>query len=313
MNIRVLVTGGAGFIGSSIVDELVKMNKVSYIRILDNLSTGKVVNMPISSKVEFMYGDISDLEICRKSVNEIDVICHQAALGSVPRSIEDPFLTHKSNVNGFLNILIAAKEKNIKRIVFASSSSVYGDSHILPKNEGEEGDVLSPYAASKYIDEIYAGVFNKCYGMECIGLRYFNVFGPKQDADNPYAAVIPRFIKFYRSSLSPIINGDGTFSRDFTYIDNVVHANIRALFVEGDKKVFTNYNIGTGTSITMNQLALLIQKSLNSNLLPIYGPERKGDPPHSQANISKATQLLGYSVLVNFEDGLKKLIYCDSI
>lgn len=308
-NLKILVTGGAGFIGSNIVEALYKQG--ANIRILDNLSTGKKQNIDqfIGSNVEFMYGDISNLETCRLAVKNCDVICHQAALGSVPRSIEEPLLSHQSNVNGFLNILIAAKEQGIKRIVFASSSSVYGDSEELPKKEGCEGSVLSPYAATKYIDEIYAGVFNKCYDMECIGLRYFNVFGPKQDPCGAYAAVIPKFISLMKQGVSPEVYGDGSFSRDFTFIDNVVHANILGLTISNhNKEVFTNYNIGAGCRITMLELFEIIKKEININTSLVYKENRPGDIPHSNADISKAETLLGYNVLVNFEQGIKKTI-----
>lgn len=308
-NLKILVTGGAGFIGSNIVEALYKQG--ANIRILDNLSTGKKQNIDqfIGSNVEFMYGDISNLETCRLAVKNCDVICHQAALGSVPRSIEEPLLSHQSNVNGFLNILIAAKEQGIKRIVFASSSSVYGDSEELPKKEGCEGSVLSPYAATKYIDEIYAGVFNKCYDMECIGLRYFNVFGPKQDPCGAYAAVIPKFISLMKHGVSPEVYGDGSFSRDFTFIDNVVHANILGLTISNNnKEVFTNYNIGAGCRITMLELFEIIKKEININTSLVYKENRPGDIPHSNADISKAETLLGYNVLVNFEQGIKKTI-----
>ena len=218
---RILVTGGAGFIGSNIVETLLKQG-VKFVRILDNLVTGKMENIQFLldkyENLEFMYGDISKLEDCRKAVKNIDIITNQAALGSVPRSIIDPLSSHISNVNGFLHLLIAAKEQGIKRIVYASSSSVYGDNHTLPKVEENTGNVLSPYAATKAIDEIYGGVFTKCYNMECIGLRYFNIFGPRQDPHGAYAAVIPKFISLLKEGKRPTINGDGSFSRDFTYV-----------------------------------------------------------------------------------------------
>lgn len=307
---RVLVTGGAGFIGSNIVEGLIKHN-VEYIRILDNLSTGKKTNIEylLSNKVEFMYGDISNLEICRVATQGIDVICHQAALGSVPRSIEEPLLTHQSNVNGFLNILVAAKEKGIKRIVYASSSSVYGDSEDLPKVEGVEGNVLSPYAATKHIDEIYANVFNLCYDMECIGLRYFNVFGPRQDPNGAYAAVIPKFIHLLKKGITPEIYGDGSYSRDFTYVDNVVSANILALTLGSDNKnLFTSYNIGAGSKITMLELYDIICKYLGTDIKPIMKKCRNGDIPHSNADITFAQIFLKYKVLVDFETGIKLLL-----
>ena len=231
-NQRILVTGGAGFIGSNIAETLLKQG-VKHVRILDNLVTGKMENIQFLldkyDNVEFMYGNIADLETCRTAVKNVDVITNQAALGSVPRSVEDPLSSHIANVNGFLNVLIAAKEEGIKRIVYASSSSVYGDDPVLPKVEGNTGNVLSPYAATKAIDEIYAGVFTRCYGMECIGLRYFNIFGPRQDPNGAYAAVIPKFMDLMKAGTQPVINGDGTVSRDFTYVENAVQANIMAL------------------------------------------------------------------------------------
>ena len=231
-NKNILVTGGAGFVGSNIVEYLLK-NNVKCVRILDNLSTGNKNNIqPFLDKydnIEFLWGDITNLETCRKAVNNIDIICHQAALGSVPRSMNDPLSSHNSNVNGFFNILLAAKENNIKRIVYASSSSVYGDHPVLPKVEQNIGKQLSPYAITKYIDELYGNIFTKCYGMECIGLRYFNIFGPRQDPNGAYAAVIPKFISSMKKNIRPIINGDGNYSRDFTYIDNAVQVNILAL------------------------------------------------------------------------------------
>jgi UDP-N-acetylglucosamine 4-epimerase len=307
----ILVTGGSGFIGSNIVEYLLT-NGVKKVRILDNLSTGKKSNIEFLlnkySNLEFMYGDIANLETCRTAVKGIDIICHQAALGSVPRSVADPLSTHISNVNGFLNILIAAKEVGIKRVVYASSSSVYGDEPTLPKVEENTGNVLSPYAASKAIDEIYAGVFTKCYGMECIGLRYFNIFGPRQDPNGVYAAVIPKFIQLMRNDLRPQINGDGTYSRDFTYVDNAVQANVLAMFVENSNVYGTSFNIGCGGQYSLNFLVNLINKSLGKNIIPEYGELRPGDIPHSNADISKAQNLLGYKVLVDFEEGIDKLI-----
>ena len=249
INKNILITGGAGFIGSNIVETLLKQN-CKFIRILDNLSTGYKKNIDFLlqkyDNIEFLYGDITNLEICRKAMKNIDIICHQAALGSVPRSIIDPLKSHQTNVNGFFNILLAAKENNIKRIVYASSSSVYGDNQILPKIEHNTGNVLSPYAATKSIDEIYANVFTKCYDMECIGMRYFNVFGPRQDPTGSYAAVIPKFINLMKNNISPTINGDGKFSRDFTYIDNVVQANILAMTTTNKECYGQVFNIGAG-------------------------------------------------------------------
>ena len=308
--LKVLVTGGAGFIGSNIVEELLKMG-VKKVRVLDNLSTGKKSNinnfLEKNENLEFVYGDISNLETTRKAVKGMDVICHQAALGSVPRSINDPLSSHISNVNGFLNILISAKEEKIKRIVYASSSSVYGDEEELPKMEEKVGNVLSPYAATKKIDEIYAGVFTKCYDMECIGLRYFNVFGPRQDPKGVYAAVIPKFIDIMKNGNSPTINGDGSFSRDFTYVDNVVQANIKALTTNNKESYGTVFNIGAGGRITILELVDAINKGLNTNIKPILGENRPGDIPHSNACIDKAKNILNYEPKISFEQGIIKL------
>ena len=307
----ILITGGAGFIGSNIVEHLLT-NGVKFVRILDNLSTGKKSNIETLiekyPQLEFMYGDISNLETCRLAVKNIDIICHQAALGSVPRSVNDPLSTHISNVNGFFNILLAAKEVGIKRIVYASSSSVYGDNQILPKVEDKTGNVLSPYAATKAIDEMYAGVFTKCYGMECIGLRYFNIFGPRQDPAGAYAAVIPKFIQLIKNNTSPQINGDGTYSRDFTYVDNAVQANVLGMFTNNSNIYGLSFNIGCGDQYSLNELVKIINMNLDKNIKPIYGDLRPGDIPHSNANITKAKTELGYNVLVNFEEGIKRLI-----
>jgi UDP-N-acetylglucosamine/UDP-N-acetylgalactosamine 4-epimerase len=310
-NKRVLVTGGAGFIGSNIAETLLKQG-VKHVRILDNLVTGKMENIQFLldkyDNIEFMHGSIADLETCRKAVKDIDVITNQAALGSVPRSVADPLPSHIANVNGFLNILVAAKEEGIKRVVYASSSSVYGDNPILPKVEKNTGNVLSPYAATKAIDEIYAGVFSRCYGMECIGLRYFNIFGPRQDPNGAYAAVIPKFIDLMRSGKQPNINGDGTFSRDFTYVENAVQANILGLTTDNEKCFGEAMNIGAGGQFTLLELIAILNKELGTDIVPIFGPIRPGDIPHSNADISKAQNMLGYDPKISFEDGIHKLI-----
>ena len=309
-DLNILVTGGSGFIGSNIVEFLLS-NGVKTVRVLDNLSTGKIKNIqPFLDEyknLEFMYGDITNLETCRKAMNGIDVITHQAALGSVPRSVGDPLSSHISNVNGFLNILIAAKEYGIKRIVYASSSSVYGDHPVLPKVEKNTGNVLSPYAATKAIDEIYASVFTRCYNMECIGLRYFNIFGPRQDPNGAYAAVIPKFITLLKHGKRPTINGDGTYSRDFTYIENAVQANILALCGEIDFSCFGEaFNIGAGGQFSLLEMLRIIKRELKSDIEPEFGPNRPGDIPHSNANISKAQTMLGYNPNITFEMGIKK-------
>ena len=309
----ILVTGGAGFIGSNIVEYLILNTKYN-VKVIDNLITGKIKNLEqfindkYKDRFEFIYGDICDLEKVRRVMEGVDMITHQAALGSVPRSINDPLSSHKSNVNGFLNILIAANEKGIKKIVYASSSSVYGDENHLPKVEHKVGNVLSPYAATKKIDEIYANVFTRCYGMECIGLRYFNVFGPRQDPHGAYAAVIPKFINLMKNNKAPTINGDGTFSRDFTYVENVVQANVKAL--ETDNKLCYGevYNIGAGGRVSLNELINILKKELNYEGSINYGKNRPGDIPHSNAEIMKARMHLEYEPKINFEEGIIKLL-----
>jgi UDP-N-acetylglucosamine 4-epimerase len=309
--LRVLVTGGAGFIGSNIVETLLKQG-VKHVRILDNLVSGKMENIQFLldqyENVEFMYGDISNLDTCRKAVKDIDVITNQAALGSVPRSVVDPLSSHIANVNGFLNVLIAAKEAGIKRVVYASSSSVYGDHPVLPKVEENTGNVLSPYAATKAIDEIYANVFSRCYSMECIGLRYFNIFGPRQDPNGAYAAVIPKFISLMKSGRQPTINGDGSFSRDFTYVENAVQANILALTTDNIECFGEAMNIGAGGQTSLLELIDVLKKELNVDINPIFGPNRYGDIPHSNADISKAQNMLGYDPKISFEMGMKKYV-----
>ena len=310
-NLNILITGGAGFIGSNIVETLLRQG-VKHIRVLDNLATGKLSNIQFLldayDNLEFMHGDVADLETCRRAVQGADAICHQAALGSVPRSVENPLASHAANVNGFLNILVAAREAGIKRVVYASSSSVYGDHPALPKEEHNTGEVLSPYAATKAIDEIYGGVFTKCYGLECIGLRYFNMFGPRQDPNGQYAAVIPKFIKMMRAGEAPVIHGDGTFSRDFTHVSNAVQANLLALTTDNVKCFGQAFNIGAGGRSTLLELVAAINKALGASLVPVHGPGRPGDIPHSNASIAKARRMLGYKPRLGFEEGLGRLI-----
>lgn len=303
---KILVTGGAGFIGSHIVDFLLINNYK--VRVLDNLSTGKIQNIQnnlCNENFEFVWGDVSDLEVVRRSCFGIDAICHQAAIGSVPKSIDDPLSSHKSNVDGFLNILLSAKEQNIKRIVYASSSSVYGDDESLPKVENKIGNQISPYAATKYVNEIYAKTFFKAYGLETIGLRYFNVFGPRQSVDGPYPSVIPVFIRNLKNNKNPIINGDGSFSRDFTYVSNVVSANFLALTTNNKNCFGENFNIGNNDQKTILETYEIINKYIKSDKKPIFGPVRKGDVAHTKANISKSIDLLNYKPEVDFEKGIK--------
>lgn len=308
---RVLVTGGAGFIGSNLIEAL--LNAGNQAVCLDNFSTGKRENLqdflshPGFTLIE---GDIRNPEDCLRACQGVDCILHQAAIGSVPRSIHNPYFSHDNNVSGFLRILDAARECGIKRIVYASSSSVYGDHPALPKVEDQLGNQLSPYAVTKYADELYAGVYAKCYGLELIGLRYFNVYGKRQDPDSTYAAVIPKFVKSFILGESPVINGDGTHSRDFTYIDNVIQMNLRAAATTHPEAVNTCYNVAVGDNANLNQLIEALRKNLtrfipNVHAIPvIHGPERPGDVRHSQASVEKAQKLLGYQPTIRFEEGL---------
>lgn len=306
---KLLITGGCGFIGSNITEYFLENKLFDSIIIIDNLSTGFIENIENLlnkyNNLKFFEGNIQDIEVCRNITKNIDAICHQAATGSVPRSINDPFYYHKNNVDGFFNLLIAAKENGCKRFVYASSSSVYGNNENLPKIEDKTGDVLSPYAATKKINEIYANIFHKCYGMEIIGLRYFNVFGEKQNPNGEYAAVIPKFIDLVKNEKSPIIYGDGSFSRDFTYVKNIIHANYLALTTTNSKCFGEVFNIGAGGRITINEIFYKICKFIGKNMQPEYQPNRNGDIPHSNASIKKANILLGYSPQYGFEDGLK--------
>jgi UDP-N-acetylglucosamine 4-epimerase len=306
---RVLVTGGAGFIGSNLVSALLNDEKVSLVRVLDNLATGSLQNIQefnSNKKFEFIEGDIRDHESCLQACDGINVISHQAALGSVPRSIKDPLTTNEVNITGTLNIFTAAKEKKVKRVVYAASSSTYGDHPGLPKVEDKIGKPLSPYAVTKYVNELYAQVYASLYEVEFIGLRYFNIFGPRQNPNGPYAAVIPLFAEALLQHKSPTINGDGEHSRDFTYVDNAVSANILAMFTDNKKAVNEVYNIACGHQTSLNELFSHLKKEAGSDLEPIYGPERIGDVKHSLADISKARLLLEYSPEISVEEGLKK-------
>jgi UDP-N-acetylglucosamine 4-epimerase len=305
---RILVTGGAGFIGSNLVEHLLNKSGVELVRVLDNLATGSMKNIEefeSNPKFEFVQGDIRDYEGCLKSCENIDLISHQAALGSVPRSINDPLTTNEVNITGTLNILTAAKEKKIQRVVYAASSSTYGDHPGLPKVEDKIGNPLSPYAVTKYVNELYAKVYADVYGLQTIGLRYFNVFGPKQNPAGAYAAVIPLFMKAVLDNEPPTINGDGEHSRDFTYVANAVHANECALFTENTNAVNQVYNIAYGKQTSLNELFETIKEIAGSDLAPKYGPERKGDVKHSLADISKAKELLSYQPAYDIRQGLK--------
>lgn len=308
MEKRILVTGGAGFIGSNIVDALLKSADVAFVRVLDNLATGNIQNIEqhfSNEKFEFINGDIRDYEMCLKASAGMNVICHQAALGSVPRSIEDPLTTNAVNITGTLNIFTAAKACGIKRIVYAASSSTYGDSQALPKVEDKIGNPLSPYAVTKLVNELYAKVYADLYDLQLIGLRYFNVFGPRQDPKGAYAAVIPLFAKALLDNTPPFINGDGEQSRDFTYIDNVVQINLKALFTENQEAINQVYNVAVGDNITINAMWDYLNKINSTSLKAIHRDARQGDVRASLADISKARKLLGYDPQIKVHDGLR--------
>jgi UDP-N-acetylglucosamine 4-epimerase len=312
---KVLVTGGAGFIGSNLVDSLLKSD--NYVVCLDNFSTGKRENLKDyinNPNFRLIEGDIRDYDTCLKAVTGIDIVLHQAALGSVPRSIKDPVTSTDVNIGGFVKMIFASKEAGVKRFVYAASSSTYGDHPDLPKVEEKIGLPLSPYGITKYVDELFAGNFAKNYGIEVIGLRYFNVFGRRQDPNGAYAAVIPKFLKLLKNHESPVINGDGLFSRDFTYIDNVIQANHLSAVVSNKQALNQVYNVAYGERTTLNQLYEYIQKlagAYDKDVLRIplvYGPERAGDIPHSLASIEKARRLLGYSPTHSVLEGLKEAV-----
>lgn len=313
-NKNVLVTGGAGFIGSNLIEVLLQQN--NKVTCLDNLATGHLKNIEHHLKntdFTFIEGDIRDLDTCITATKGQDVVLHQAALGSVPRSINDPITSNEVNVSGFLNMLWAVKENGVKRFVYAASSSTYGDHAALPKQEDIIGKPLSPYAVTKYVNELYAGVFASTYGIETIGLRYFNVFGPKQDPNGAYAAVIPKFINLMKLGEQPVINGTGEHSRDFTYIDNVVQMNQLAAVTEMPEAVNTVYNVACGENTNLNELFEAIKEALVAQGLqcpdvPVYGPERAGDVKHSLASINKAKELLNYAPSVFFKEGLQNTV-----
>ncbi|MDD1596968.1 SDR family oxidoreductase [Riemerella anatipestifer] len=314
-NRKILITGGAGFIGSNLTEYF--LDKGYNVRVLDNFSTGYKRNIEAfleDEKFELLEGDIRDLDSCKKACEGVDYILHQAALGSVPRSIENPITSNEVNVSGFLNMLVAARDAKVKRFVYAASSSTYGDSKSLPKVEEVIGKPLSPYAITKYVNELYADVFSKTYGLECIGLRYFNVFGRRQDPKGAYAAVIPKFVIQLMNYQSPTINGDGTYSRDFTYIDNVIQMNELAMLTENPVAVNTVYNTAVGDRITIKQMAELLREYLSkfdkkiANIEILHGPNRLGDIPHSLASIDKAKENLGYMPSHIFKEGLKEAV-----
>ncbi len=311
----ILVTGGAGFIGSNLCEYW--LGNDYKVVCLDNFSTGKKKNLESfqnNPNFKLIDADIRDIDACRKAIVGVDYVSHHAALGSVPRSVEDPKTTNDVNVGGFVNILIAAKEAKVKRFIYAASSSTYGDSKDLPKVENVIGKPLSPYAITKYVNELYAEIFSKLYGIETIGLRYFNVFGRRQDPDGAYAAVIPKFILQLINHQSPTINGDGSFSRDFTYIDNVIQANQLALCAEKKDAINQVYNVAYGQRTTLNELFEYIKNYLQvfdkkiETINPIFGPFRDGDIHHSLADIDKAKKLLNFNPEFNVENGLKLTI-----
>ena len=312
-NKRVLITGGAGFIGSNLVEILLAQD--NEVVVLDNFMTGKMENiMPYAKNKAFklIVGDIRDFKKCQEAVDGVDYILHEAALGSVPRSIKDPMTTTEVNISGFVNILFAAQAVKVKRFVYAASSSTYGDSKSLPKVEDKIGKPLSPYAITKYVDELFAENFGKLYGIETIGLRYFNVFGRRQDPFGAYAAVIPKFVISMMKHESPVINGDGSYSRDFTYIDNVIQANQLALLATNPEAVNQVYNVAFGERTTLTELFFYLRENLAifdseiGKIEPQYGPNRAGDIPHSLACIDKARTLLGYMPQYSVKAGLKE-------
>ena len=300
------ITGGAGFIGSHLLEYLIS-HRAGRIVVLDDLSSGSKDNLKLAENYkgfEFIQGNICDINACEKALTNIDFVLHQAALCSVPRSLANPVATNEVNVSGFLNVLMAAKKTGVKRLVYASSSSVYGDSKKLPKNESDPVSPLSPYAVSKYTNELYASVFARNFGMNIIGLRYFNIFGPRQSPGGPYAAAIPLFVSALLENKAPVIFGDGNQTRDFTFVENVVQANMKALFspAEANGNVF---NIACGERTSINQLFNLLSESAGSSVKPEYKPYRTGDVKDSYADISKAKSLLGYTPEVNFNKGIE--------
>ena len=314
-NKKILVTGGAGFIGSNLCEFLLDLG--TNVTCLDNFSTGyknNIEDFKGNPNFKLIEGDIRDYSDCLKSTKNIDYVLHQAALGSVPRSIKDPHTTNEVNISGFVNMIMASKENNIKRFIYAASSSTYGDSKNLPKVEDKIGNPLSPYAITKYVNELYSNVFSKIYGLNLIGLRYFNVFGKKQNINGPYAAVIPKFIDKLLKYEQPVINGDGKYSRDFTHINNVIHMNMLAITTKNQEALNNVYNTALGDRTTILELFNLIKKNLikyDSNvekIKPIFGPIRSGDVPHSQASIERAKKLLKYLPQTYIDEGIENTV-----
>ncbi len=307
---NILVTGGAGFIGSNLVEALLNDERIGLVRVLDNLSTGHLYNIEefmSNPNFEFVEGDIRNYETCEKVCEGIHAITHQAALGSVPRSIADPVTTNEVNISGTLNIFTAAKNKGVERVIYAASSSTYGDHPGLPKVEENIGNPLSPYAVTKYVTELYAGVFKKTYNLNTVGLRYFNIFGPKQDPNGAYAAVIPLFMKAALNNEQPFINGDGLTSRDFTYVDNAVQANLKALLTENESALNKVYNVACFERTTLLDLWGFICEVEGKSIDPVHRETRVGDVKHSLANISKIQENLDYKVLVTVKEGVEKV------
>lgn len=312
---KILVTGGAGFIGSNLCEALISYG--AKVRCLDNFATGHRKNLDTiinNSSFELIEGDIRDADTCNKACENIDYVFHEAALGSVPRSLKDPVTSNDVNVSGFLNMLIAARDAEVKRFVYAASSSTYGDSVSLPKVEDKIGKPLSPYAITKYVNELYADIFKQSYNFDTIGLRYFNVFGRKQDPNGAYAAVIPKFVMQFMNHESPVINGDGTYSSDFTYIDNVIQMNLLAIVTDNEEAINEVYNTAVGDRTNLVELTQLLKKYLSEYDPEIekvevkLGPNRPGDIPHSLASVEKAEKLLGYNPQFHIEDGLKEAV-----
>ena len=312
---KILITGGAGFIGSNLCEYF--LGKGHQVVCLDNFATGHRHNItPFleNSNFRLIEGDIRHIGVCHTAVTGVDYVLHQAALGSVPRSIKDPITSNEVNVSGFLNMLVAARDAGVKRFIYAASSSTYGDSESLPKVEDKIGKPLSPYAITKYVNELYAEIFSKTYGIETIGLRYFNVFGRRQDPNGAYAAVIPLFVKQLMKKESPVINGAGDYSRDFTYVDNVVQMNERAMLTTNPKAVNTVYNTAVGDRTTLNDLVKYLKEYLSkydaeiTEVEVVHGPNRQGDIPHSLASVEKAKELLGYQPTHTIGEGLKEAV-----